>query len=144
MPPSAAAGDTGADRRDRGGRVRHAGRRGAGLVGAGRVGHGTGGRSGEPSDVGLQRHRTPADAGSSWAPRPPAATDTSGGWGSGATPAAAAAAAPRRRPSRPPPSVPAGWYADPAGRYELRYWDGSAWTEHVSRAGQQYTDPPVA
>ncbi|WP_367281845.1 DUF2510 domain-containing protein, partial [Ilumatobacter sp.] len=24
------------------------------------------------------------------------------------------------------------------------YWDGSQWTEHVSRAGQQYTDPPVA
>ncbi|MGD9997231.1 MAG: DUF2510 domain-containing protein [Ilumatobacteraceae bacterium] len=42
------------------------------------------------------------------------------------------------------PSVPAGWYADPAGRFELRYWDGSTWTEHVSRAGQQYTDPPVA
>ncbi|HEX6659403.1 MAG TPA: DUF2510 domain-containing protein, partial [Ilumatobacter sp.] len=42
------------------------------------------------------------------------------------------------------PAVPAGWYADPALRYELRYWDGSAWTEHVSRAGQQYTDPPVA
>ena len=41
-------------------------------------------------------------------------------------------------------AAPAGWYADPAGRYELRYWDGSAWTEHVSRAGQQYTDPPVA
>jgi hypothetical protein len=40
--------------------------------------------------------------------------------------------------------VPAGWYADPSGRYELRYWDGAAWTEHVSRAGQQYTDPPVA
>lgn len=42
------------------------------------------------------------------------------------------------------PSVPAGWYADPAGRFELRYWDGGTWTEHVSRAGQQYTDPPVA
>lgn len=42
------------------------------------------------------------------------------------------------------PSVPAGWYADPAGRFELRYWDGNAWTEHVSRQGQQYTDPPVA
>lgn len=40
--------------------------------------------------------------------------------------------------------VPAGWYADPSGRFELRYWDGNAWTEHVSRAGQQYTDPPVA
>ena len=44
----------------------------------------------------------------------------------------------------PESAVPAGWYSDPSGRYELRYWDGSAWTEHVSRAGQQYTDPPVA
>jgi hypothetical protein len=51
------------------------------------------------------------------------------------TPAPAASAA---------PAVPAGWYADPAGRFELRYWDGGTWTEHVSRAGQQYTDPPVA
>jgi hypothetical protein len=42
------------------------------------------------------------------------------------------------------PAVPAGWYADPAGRFELRYWDGGTWTEHVSRAGQQYTDAPVA
>lgn len=42
------------------------------------------------------------------------------------------------------PTVAAGWYADPAGRYELRYWDGTAWTEHVSRGGQQATDPPVA
>ncbi len=44
----------------------------------------------------------------------------------------------------PESTVPAGWYADPSGRFELRYWDGNAWTEHVSRAGQQYTDPPVA
>ncbi|MFM7685131.1 MAG: DUF2510 domain-containing protein [Actinomycetota bacterium] len=44
----------------------------------------------------------------------------------------------------PTPAVPAGWYADPAGRFELRYWDGGQWTEHVSRAGQQFTDPPVA
>ncbi|MCU1392899.1 MAG: hypothetical protein JWM34_1327 [Ilumatobacteraceae bacterium] len=51
------------------------------------------------------------------------------------TPAPAAAAT---------PSVPAGWYADPAGRFDLRYWDGTTWTEHVSRAGQQYTDAPVA
>lgn len=41
-------------------------------------------------------------------------------------------------------AAPAGWYADPSSRFELRYWDGSQWTEHVSRAGQQYTDPPVA
>lgn len=38
-------------------------------------------------------------------------------------------------------TVPAQWAADPTGRYELRYWDGTRWTEHVSRAGQQYTDP---
>ena len=43
---------------------------------------------------------------------------------------------------QPESTVPAGWYADPSGRYELRYWDGNQWTEHVSRAGQQYTDPP--
>ena len=43
-----------------------------------------------------------------------------------------------------PGAAPAGWYADPSGRFELRYWDGGQWTEHVSRAGQQYTDPPVA
>ena len=41
-------------------------------------------------------------------------------------------------------STPADWYPDPSGRHEVRYWDGNAWTEHVSRAGQQYTDPPVA
>jgi hypothetical protein len=66
---------------------------------------------------------------------------TSTGWGSGAAEATPAATAPAQPAT---PSVPAGWYHDPAGRYELRYWDGSAWTEHVSRNGQQYTDPPVA
>ncbi|MFN8026494.1 MAG: DUF4328 domain-containing protein [Acidimicrobiia bacterium] len=28
-----------------------------------------------------------------------------------------------------------GWYADPGGVFEFRYWDGVAWTEHVSRGG---------
>jgi hypothetical protein len=41
-------------------------------------------------------------------------------------------------------TTPAGWYPDPSGRFEMRYWDGTAWTEHVSRQGQQFTDPPVA
>ena len=58
-----------------------------------------------------------------------------------AEPAAAEPAAPAAAAE---PAVPAGWYADPSGRFELRYWDGAAWTEHVSRAGQQFTDPPVA
>jgi hypothetical protein len=61
------------------------------------------------------------------------AASTGAATAAAATPAAASA-----------PAVPAGWYADPAGRFELRYWDGSTWTEHVSRAGQQFTDPPVA
>ena len=41
-------------------------------------------------------------------------------------------------------TVPAAWYADPSARFELRYWNGKEWTEHVARAGQQFTDPPVA
>jgi hypothetical protein len=41
-------------------------------------------------------------------------------------------------------NAPAAWYADPSGRFELRYWDGSEWTEHVARGGQQFVDPPVA
>lgn len=60
-------------------------------------------------------------------------TDTAAATDTAATAAAASAGA-----------APAGWYADPSGRFELRYWDGGQWTEHVSRAGQQYTDPPVA
>ncbi|MEJ7724290.1 MAG: DUF2510 domain-containing protein, partial [Ilumatobacteraceae bacterium] len=62
----------------------------------------------------------------------------SSSWGSQGSGAGASGAASSS------PSVPPGWYADPSSRFELRYWDGSAWTEHVSRSGQQYTDPPVA
>lgn len=57
--------------------------------------------------------------------------------------AAAAAPAPAPAPA-PADAVPAGWYPDPSSRFELRYWDGTRWTEHVSRGGQQSTDPPVA
>lgn len=38
-------------------------------------------------------------------------------------------------------STPADWYPDPNGRAELRYWDGTVWTDHVSTGGQQSTDP---
>jgi hypothetical protein len=37
--------------------------------------------------------------------------------------------------------VPASWQPDPSHRHELRYWDGTEWTEHVADAGQQSTDP---
>ena len=35
------------------------------------------------------------------------------------------------------PDVAADWYPDPHGRAELRYWDGSAWTDHISSGGVQ-------
>lgn len=41
-------------------------------------------------------------------------------------------------------SAAAGWLADPAGRYQLRFWDGLAWTEHVSTNGVQAVDPLTA
>jgi hypothetical protein len=34
-----------------------------------------------------------------------------------------------------------GWYADPSGHFDHRYWDGASWTEHVSTAGQPSTAP---
>ncbi|MEY3589164.1 MAG: hypothetical protein RJA47_1760 [Actinomycetota bacterium] len=40
------------------------------------------------------------------------------------------------------PSVPANWYKDPSGRFEMRYWNGTEWTEHVATAGKQSIDPP--
>ena len=87
---------------------------------------------------------TPVAEPAGWAVAPEPAPAAS-------APAAAspAAMAPISTPAYQPaaaatPAVPAGWYADPAGRFDLRYWDGGAWTEHVSRAGQQYTDSPTA
>lgn len=33
-------------------------------------------------------------------------------------------------PPPPPPTTPAGWYPAPGDAANLRYWDGSAWTDH--------------
>jgi len=86
----------------------------------------------------------------------PAVVAEPAGWGSAPDPAPAPAPAvfepaPAYQPAPAPApapapvsSVPAGWYADPSGRFELRYWDGSQWSEHVSRGGQQFTDAPTA
>jgi len=44
------------------------------------------------------------------------------------------------------PSAVAGnprWAPDPSGRHELRYWNGTAWSEHVSDRGVVGTDPFV-
>ena len=31
--------------------------------------------------------------------------------------------------------TPSGWFADPAGRYLYRYWDGIQWTNQVTNGG---------
>ena len=46
-------------------------------------------------------------------------------------------------PRTPVTSAPiAGWYPDPSRRFQLRYWDGRAWSQHVSSWGAMSTDPP--
>lgn len=50
-----------------------------------------------------------------------------------------APAAPTAPP--PPPPVPAQWAADPHGRHQHRWWDGTRWTEHVSNDGVVTADP---
>ena len=37
----------------------------------------------------------------------------------------------------------AGWYRDPNGAFEQRYWDGDAWTERVRREGEAQHYAPV-
>jgi putative membrane protein len=37
--------------------------------------------------------------------------------------------------------APAGWFADPSGRHEWRYWDGTGWTDHVGDGGVASLDP---
>ncbi len=41
-------------------------------------------------------------------------------------------------------NTPANWYDDPTGRHQHRYWDGNAWTSHVSDNGIQGTDDITA
>jgi hypothetical protein len=54
----------------------------------------------------------------------------------------------RRRARASAPQVPAaplpdraGWFADPAGRHQQRYWDGTGWTDAVVTDGKPGTDP---
>jgi hypothetical protein len=37
------------------------------------------------------------------------------------------------------PPVQAGWYHDPQNRYQLRYFDGAMWTQHIARQSGGYT-----
>ena len=82
-----------------------------------------------------------SSTGAGWALQPDSASSsTTSSW----TAASASAVPAASTPAATSAAAPAGWYADPWGRFELRYWDGGRWTEHVSRGGTQHTDPPVA
>lgn len=37
--------------------------------------------------------------------------------------------------------VAGGWFADPSGRHQFRYWDGEQWTAHVSDGGSKQATP---
>ena len=37
-------------------------------------------------------------------------------------------------------ATPSGWYADPQGRFEYRYFNGVQWTSDVAINGQRYVD----
>ncbi len=51
-------------------------------------------------------------------------------------------APPTPTPPIQPSAVPEeGWHPDPEERHELRYCDGSKWTEHVFTDGAQTVDP---
>jgi hypothetical protein len=39
------------------------------------------------------------------------------------------------------PTPPPMWAADPSGRHQFRYWDGTAWTESVADNGAESKDP---
>ena len=59
---------------------------------------------------------------------------------------AALSRAARRHENSPPSgsggAAAAGWFPDPAGRHQLRYWDGTSWTEHVRDQQVAGVDPP--
>jgi hypothetical protein len=38
-------------------------------------------------------------------------------------------------------SLPSGWFPDPTGRCEYRYFNGQSWTADVSVGGQRFLDP---
>ena len=107
-------------------------------------------RRGGPAQVRALRARLPPGAGTGDAVatgrhrrralRSPAAGSTAS--------AAAAIASPEPVPAltaAPAPAFPPGFYADPDGRCEARWWDGSQWTAQVIINGQPGVDtgPPA-
>jgi hypothetical protein len=73
------------------------------------------------------------DGGAEWSPRVEESDVMSASEIHDADLAESSLATPAPDPSEDLP--PAGWYADPSGAPRRRWWDGGAWTEHVSEDG---------
>lgn len=54
---------------------------------------------------------------------------------------AAVAQPPRGKLTQLTPAPGEGWWPDPTGRFEHRYYDTRGWTRFVGRDGQQFEDP---
>jgi len=50
----------------------------------------------------------------------------------------------RDAPAPATPTTPPGWYADPGAPERLRYWSGTAWTEHTHPVSQSPATPASA
>ncbi len=71
---------------------------------------------------------------------PPAPLPGAVATASAPTPPPPPGAAPASASYPAPASTAAAWYPDPSGHHEHRYWNGTAWTEHVSDHGNAGTD----
>lgn len=104
--------------------------------GVGPFGHGPGGLDGTSHRTGPGSGTGSAGGRSGIAPTLPAPGTTmpvDARWPSGTT-----------APGGTPATAPPGWHPDPSAKFEYRYWDGSAWTEHVSSQGIADVDPVVS
>ncbi len=84
-----------------------------------------------------------ATAGAPWSPGGPWPPAYSGQPTNAAWPqnAVQPAAAPWPPAAGQPVAAPPQWYADPLGRHQYRYWDGTQWTPHVADEGATGYDP---
>lgn len=93
-----------------------------------------GGASWGPPPPPLDEHTSPPASGDDGSPTPPSEAGTSSA--AAPLPSERATAAVTDDDESPAPRrvvvVPPGWYPDPDDPERTRFWDGTAWTDHVS------------
>lgn len=112
------------------------------LVAVEREGAGRPPYPGAPPYGGSQYPTAEPYGGGGWYPSPSAPQDQ--GPPGAPPPYPGAAGAPPAHPTQERRDLPIfGWYPDPSGRHQQRYWDGTRWTDQVSDDGRQSVDPPT-